>query len=97
MNAIEQYEFDRLGYIIIKDFLSPGEVAQLARAVDALEEHAVRNVDLPPRKYSGWGGNYHANQEKGYHVQGAREEGKTLIIEDFWNADPAQKSQSPAG
>ena len=25
----------------------------------------------------------------GYHVQGAREEGKTVIIEDFWNADPA--------
>ena len=89
MNAIEQYEFDRLGYIIIKDFLSPGEVAQLARAVDELEEHAVQHVDLPPRKYSGWGGNYHANQEKGYHVQGAREEGQTIIIEDFWNADPA--------
>jgi hypothetical protein len=89
MTEIEQYEFDRLGYIIIKDMLSPAEVAQLAKAVDELEEHAVPHADLPPRKVSGWGGDYHANQEKGYHVRGAREEGQTIIIEDFWNADPA--------
>ena len=25
----------------------------------------------------------------GYHVQGSREEGATVIIEDFWNADRA--------
>ncbi len=89
MTEIEHYEFDRLGYIIIEDMLRPEEVARLAKAGDELEEHALQHVDLPPRKFSGWGAEYHANQEKGYHARGTREEGQTLIIEDFWNADPA--------
>ena len=89
MDERERYEFDRQGFIIIKDVLSQAEVAQLAKAVDELEEHALRHVQSPPRKVSPWGPEYHANPERGYHVQGAKGEGKTLIIEDFWNADPA--------
>ena len=41
MDEIEQYEFDRSGYTIIKDMLGAGEVAVLAEAIDALEEHAL--------------------------------------------------------
>ena len=89
MNEVEMYEFDRLGYIVIEDMLSADQVASLATAVDELEEHAVAKVDRPPRKVSAWGAEYHASDELGYHVQGERAEGKTLIIEDFWNADPA--------
>lgn len=87
MTEIEQYEFDRQGYIVIKDMLTHQEVESLRLAVDVLEEHALEYVDKPPRLVSAWGHEYHANKEKGYHVQGAKEEGKTLIIEDFWNAD----------
>lgn len=89
MDEIEQYEFDRQGFLVIKDMLSDAEVGQLSRAVDQLEEHALRHVDLPPRKRSAWGPEYHASPERGYHVSGAKGEGRTLIIEDFWNADPA--------
>ena len=89
MNAEETYEFDRQGYIVIKDMLDGAQIQSLATAIDALEEHALAHVELPPRKVSAWGAEYHANAEKGYHVQGAKAEGQTLIIEDFWNADPA--------
>ena len=89
MDEKEQYEFDRQGYIVIPQLLTGDEVARLARAVDELEEHALAHVQLPPRKVSAWGAEYHVNSERGYHVQGAKGEGKTLMVEDFWNADPA--------
>jgi hypothetical protein len=88
MDEKEQYEFDRQGFVIIKGLLSGEETARLARAIDELEEHALRHVALPPRKVSAWGPEYHVNEERGYHVQGAKGEGRTLIVEDFWNADP---------
>jgi len=87
MTDVEQYEFDRQGYIVIENMLTDREVDVLRRAVDSLEAHALDNVDKPPRLVSAWGPEYHANEEKGYHVQGSNEEGKTLIVEDFWNAD----------
>ena len=89
MNEIEQYEFDRQGYIVIPDLLTDDEIQSLRKAVDNLEEHALAHVDQPPRKRSGWDAEYHVNNKKGYHVKGSNAEGKTLIIEDFWNADPA--------
>lgn len=89
MNEAEIYEFDRTGYIVIPDMLTDAQVASLSDAVDRLEEHAATHVDKPPRKTSAWGAEYHADAELGYHAQGERAEGKTLIIEDFWNADPA--------
>ena len=88
MNEIETFEFDRQGYIVIAGLLDAAEVAALARAVDELEEHALAHLTQAPRKLSGWGANYHANRERGYHVNGEKAEGKTLIIEDYWNADP---------
>ncbi|MEZ4705886.1 MAG: hypothetical protein R3A44_01690 [Caldilineaceae bacterium] len=50
MNEIEQYEFDRLGYIVIKEMLTAAEVAALAAAIDELEEHALARIQAPPRK-----------------------------------------------
>ena len=88
-NQIERYEFDRQGYVVIKEMLTAEQVASLAASVDALEEHAVARLGAPPRKRSPWGREYHRDLDLGYHVQGAREEGSTVIIEDFWNADPA--------
>eukprot|EP01050_Picozoa_sp_SAG11_P025032 SAG11_NODE_5517_length_1538_cov_1.808895_2_plen_77_part_00 len=32
---------------------------------------------------------YHYDPELGYHCHGARDEGQTIIIEDFLNADAA--------
>lgn len=87
MNEQEAYEFDRQGYIIIRDILDSDQIAALAKSIDLLEEHALLHVESPPRKKSAWGAEYHVSEEKGYHVQGERAEGKTLIIEDFWNSD----------
>ncbi len=87
MNETERYEFDRQGYIVIEGMLDPDIVSSLASAVDELEEHAVRHLEEPPRKVSPWGPNYHRSPDLGYHVDGSNAEGKTIIIEDFWNAD----------
>jgi len=87
MDETQRYEFDRQGYIVIEGLLVSESVSALSEAVDQLEEHALRHLDLPPRKISPWGPNYHQNPELGYHVDGQKAEGRTLIIEDFWNAD----------
>ena len=89
MTDIETYGFDRQGYIVLRDFLGREEVERLSVAIEDLEAHALAHVDLPPRKASARGREYHVNGERGYHVQGAKAEGRTLVIEDFWNADPA--------
>ena len=89
MNESELYEFDRNGYVVIDNMLSAAQVDSLRAAIDALEVHALPRVKEPPRKKSPWGAEYHANQELGYHVNGANEEGQTLIIEDVWNGDAA--------
>ena len=89
MNEIQRYEFDRQGFLVIEGLLSAGQVARLAEAVDSLEEHAVARIDAPPRKLSTRGTEYHQDPDLGYHVEGSRAEGATVIIEDFWNADPA--------
>jgi ectoine hydroxylase-related dioxygenase (phytanoyl-CoA dioxygenase family) len=90
MTDIQKYEFDRLGYLVIPGLLGQGEAQSLAAAIDALEEHALTRVNQPPRKKSpwDWAPEYHANPDKGYHVAGECKEGATLIIEDFFNADP---------
>ena len=89
MNKIEQYEFDRLGYIVIPNFLTDAEMTRLSAAIDALEEHALAQADRPPDKISAIGLKYRHDAEGGYFATGAREHGSTLIIEDFFNADPA--------
>lgn len=88
MNDIEKYEFDRQGFLRIRNILTLEEVQRLSVAIDALEEHALRHVDLPPRKQALWGQDYHHNAEKGYYAWGSNQPGKTLMVEDFFNADP---------
>ena len=87
MNDFEQYEFDRLGYIVIPDFLNQAEVARLSGAIDALEAHALAQAHRPPDKISAFGLEYRHDADCGYFASGAREPGNTLIIEDFFNAD----------
>ena len=89
MNEIEKYEFDRLGYLVIPALLTASEVERLAEAIDALEDLATERLKRPVDKVSAWGPEYRHDRERGYYVQGAREQGKTMIIEDFFNADAA--------
>ncbi|MEM7538471.1 MAG: phytanoyl-CoA dioxygenase family protein [Chloroflexota bacterium] len=90
MNTYEQYEFDRTGYLVMPDFLTQDQVATLARAVDLLEAHAQAHKDLPPRLTAPWGSEYHRNDAYGYHVNANDSAGGlTLLIEDFFNFDPA--------
>ena len=90
MNDIEKYEFDRLGYLVIRGLLTAEQCKALHAAVDELEEHAQGNLRREPRKQDPWGFNmdYHRD-ERGYHAWGENAFGKTLMIEDFWNATPA--------
>ena len=89
MNEIEQYEFDRVGYITIPGLLTEDQVGNLAAAIDALEEEAALRVAQSPRWTSAIGQfEYHHSVERGYFANGARETGNTLMIEDFFNADP---------
>jgi hypothetical protein len=89
MSPLEEYEFDRQGYCHIPGMLTALQAQSLLDAVDALEEHALAHIDAPPRKRSLWGADYHYSEERGYYAWGARERGKTLMIEDFFNADAA--------
>ena len=89
MTSNEIYEFDRTGYLVISDMLTNPEVKELAAAVDEIEAHALANVANPPHFDAPWGMTYHRNTERGYHARGEKGEGKTLIVEDFWNASPA--------
>lgn len=90
MNEIEQYEFDRVGYIVIPNLLSAEVTASLADAVDQLEAHAIAHKDSLPRLTAPWGLEYHRNEAGGYHVNASdRSGGLTLLIEDFFNFNPA--------
>lgn len=89
MDTLEQYEFDRQGFLVIPAMLSQEQAGDLLAAVKALEEHALARIDRPPRKQSLWGPVYHFDPERGYHAHGGNGVGETLMIEDFFNADPA--------
>lgn len=89
MNEIEKYEFDRLGYIVIPNFLTDAQVETLSAAIDEAEAHALAEAERPPDKTSAIGLEYRHDAERGYFATGRREEGSTLIIEDFFNFDPA--------
>ena len=89
MNDIEKYEFDRLGYLIIRGFLNDAETRSLSDAVDAAEEDALAQLERPPDKISAYGLEFRHNREKGYYVSGAGGEGNSLLIDEFFNTDPA--------
>jgi len=89
MDNTEQYEFDRQGFLVLKDFLTSQEVDKLAPVVNRLVDHGEEHYEQEPRKKSKWGPNYHVNAENGYYVSGGLEHGETIIIEDFFNFDLA--------
>jgi hypothetical protein len=96
VDPISKYEFDRLGYLVIPELLSSAEVDSLARAVERLEQHALARVDQPPRKSATlYPHDWHQDADFGYHAitmpdsDGSTAHGQTLIVEDFFNADPA--------
>ncbi len=87
MNSIEKYEFDRQGFIVIREMLNTQQVGSLLTAVEMLETEALETIDSPPQKRALWGATYHHNTEKGYFASGGNRHGETLMIEDFFNAD----------
>ena len=88
MTEIEKYEFDRQGFLVLRSFLTEDEVNQLRPVVDDLELHATKHYQLPPRKKSRWGPEYHFSREQGYYVSGGHQYGETFLIEDFFNFNP---------
>jgi hypothetical protein len=88
MNHLETYEFDRQGYLVIRDMLTPEDVRALAQEVDILEERAILRIGTPPLKKSLWGPVYHYDEETGCHMNGAKAKGQTILVEDFFNASP---------
>ena len=80
MSHAEQYEFDRLGYLVMRGFMSAEEVASLRAATNRLEAHANSMISpdpggehAPPHKLSPWGPTmYHFDPELGYHVRVSR-------------------------
>jgi hypothetical protein len=101
VDEVSRYEFDRLGYLVVPGLLSPDQVSSLLAAVDRLEERALARIDDPPRKRGLWTSttdwDHHHDAELGYYAtdfgsglrDGSSREGTTLVIEDFFNADPA--------
>jgi hypothetical protein len=74
MTEIEQYEFDRQGFLVLRNFLTDEEVRRLKPAIDALEQHAIEHYQLEPRKTGNFGNEYHFNSERGYHVTGGHQQ-----------------------
>ena len=58
------YEFDRMGYLVIKNLLKEEQVRNLLSSINLLERHAIQNLKKPPRKTSPWGPEYHFNKKK---------------------------------
>ena len=44
MTEAEKYEFDRLGYLVLREFMTPAETESLRVATDKLEAHHARVV-----------------------------------------------------
>src|SRR5262249_8365571 len=92
-NDTERYLFDLSGYVTIPGLLDAGEAAVLLQACRDLEEDALAcapaESSASPRWKAVWGPEYWQSPEHGYFASGARKEGGTLMVEDFWNYSPA--------
>ena len=90
MNEIETFEFDRQGYIVIENLLDETQVAALAEAVDELER-TPRSRTSPSRHASKAAGEPTTTPIPSAAITptASEAEGKTLMIEDYWNANPA--------
>lgn len=91
MSQADLFEFDRTGYLLVKQMLLADEVSRLHAAVRALEVDARARLTAAPAVA---GQNYFAS--RGYHALvnagvGSETPGdyRVLVLEDFWNADAA--------
>jgi hypothetical protein len=100
MHEIARYELDRLGYLVIPGLLTPDETASILAGIDRVEEHALARIENEPRKRGVWtqtGWDHYHDAERGYFAadfgtglrNGLAGHGTTLVVEDFFNADPA--------
>lgn len=83
MTETEQYEFDRQGFLVLRNFLTGEEVSRLRLAIDSLEQHAMEHYQLEPRKSGNFGSEYHLNAERGYHVTGATNTARHSLLKTF--------------
>jgi hypothetical protein len=84
MNAIDLYNFDRMGYLHIPGFLSKDVAAHLLAECKALEAHALASAPTAPKFKAIWGPEVWQNPEHGYFFLGRKAPKDTLIIDDFW-------------
>ena len=89
MDTYQRYEFDRQGYLVLRNLIPADLVARLRVAVERIEESAVALKPDDRPHLSLWGGKYFHDQRQGLLIHGERKPGGTFLIEDFWNADPA--------
>jgi hypothetical protein len=90
MNDFERYLFDLQGYLHIPGLISANVARRLHSAALELERHAVSCQANSPRWRAVWGNEYWQNQEYAYFASLAgQDEGKTLIVEDFWHLPDA--------
>ncbi|GDY12049.1 hypothetical protein LBMAG53_09270 [Planctomycetota bacterium] len=88
MDTFQRYEFDRQGYLVLRNLIPADLVSRLSATVERIEESAsaLAPDDRPHRSL--WGSTYHHDRRQGVLIHGQRKQGGTFLIEDFWNADP---------
>lgn len=84
MNAVDQYNFDRQGFIHIPALLSKTEADTLLTACKALEADAVGCRERAPKFRAIWGNHCWRSPEHGYFALGNQAENDTIIVDDFW-------------
>ena len=84
MNAIDQYNFDRLGYLHIPGLLSKDQAALLHQSAQALEADALAAQPTATKFRALWGNNVFQSPTHGYYFLGKKAPKETLIIDDFW-------------
>ena len=88
MDTTQKHRFDHDGYLVLRGFLAESEVRLLHRAVERLEESVQPLLAVEPTLRGAFNQAYRHDARRGLLVSGARAAGRTVIVEDFWNADP---------
>jgi hypothetical protein len=87
MDTTQRHRFDHDGYLVLRGFLAEHEVRRLHRAVERLEESVLPLLVEEPWHRGAFGQTYRHDPQRGLLVSGAQGAGRTVVIEDFWNAD----------
>jgi hypothetical protein len=98
VNDTERYEFDRLGYLVLPEILSAGEVTSLREASDWLIDRALGQLEDEDGRRRGirlgetdtvHDAEYAYTASLGPRGQGPDRYGETLYVGGFLNANPA--------